>query len=129
MDLDISCSYKLVLFLGRIKPRFVKNVARYLVANYFDLLKNIWDKAEELKQITGNPLLAGQFRFNSYKETVKRLTNIRSKKMRNRVAGAVIRLMYQILVLERITLEELRAKYYLRPVETEKIERVSEESE
>lgn len=118
-----------MLFLGRIKPRFVKNVARYLVANYFDLLKNIWDKAEELKQITGNPLLAGQFRFNSYKETVKRLTNIRSKKMRNRVAGAVIRLMYQILVLERITLEELRAKYYLRPVETEKIERVSEESE
>lgn len=114
--------------MGRIKPRFVKNVARYLVANYFDLLKNVWDKAEEIKQVTGNPQLAGEFRFNSYKEVVRRLTNIRSKKMRNRIAGAIIRLLHQILVLERITLEELRAKYYLRPPETTKIEQPSEEA-
>jgi len=107
-----------VVLLGRIKPKFIKNVARYLVANYFDLLKDIWDKAEEIKQLTGNAELAGEFRFNSYKRVVDRLTNIRSKKVRNKVAGAIIRLMHQILILERVTLEELRAKYYLRLPET-----------
>lgn len=100
--------------MGRIKPRFVKNVARYLVANYFDLLKDIWDKAEEIKQLGGDPLKAGEFRFGAYKQIVKELTNISSKKIRNKVAGAIVRLMKQIIVLERISLEELRAKYQLR---------------
>ena len=108
----------MVMILGRIKPRFIKNVAKYIVANYFDLLKDIWDKAEEIRQLTGDPKLAGEFRFNSYKKVVNKLTNIRSKKVRNKVAGAIIRLMHQILILERITLEELRAKYYLKLPET-----------
>jgi len=103
--------------MGRIKPRFVKNVARYLVANYFDLLKNVWDKSMDLQQMTGDPGLAGEFRFRMYKKIVANLTNIRSKKIRNKVAGAIIRLMRQILILERISLDELRAKYELKPRE------------
>jgi len=103
--------------MGRIKPRFVKNIARYLVANYFNLLKNVWDKSVEIKQLTGDSKLAGEFRFNAYKKIVDRLTNIKSKKIRNKVAGAIVRLMKQIIVLERISLEELRAKYQIRPRE------------
>ncbi len=103
--------------MGRIKPRFVKNIARYIVANYFNLLKSVWDKSIELQQLTGNNKLAGEFRFNAYKNIVDKLTNIKSKRIRNKVAGAIVRLMKQILILERISLEELRAKYHLKPRE------------
>jgi len=106
-----------VVVLGRIKPRFVKNIARYLVANYFNLLKSVWDKSMELQQLTGDKKLAGEYRFNAYKRIVDNLTNIKSKRIRNKVAGAIVRLMKQILILERISLEELRAKYHLRPRE------------
>lgn len=117
--------------MGRIKPKFVKNVARYLVANYFDLLKDVWDKSEELRQMTNNSQLAGEFRFKAYKKLVAELTNISSKKIRNKVAGAIVRLMHQILILERISLEELRAKYYLKPaeIETEQSPSVGESTE
>lgn len=100
--------------MGRIKPRFVKNVARYLVANYFNILKNVWDKSMEIKRLSGDSELAGRFRFNAYKRIVATLTNIKSKKIRNKVAGAIVRLMRQIIILERVSLEELRAKYQLR---------------
>ncbi|MEX0568611.1 MAG: hypothetical protein Q6363_005550 [Candidatus Njordarchaeota archaeon] len=110
--------------MGRIKPRFVKNVARYLVANYFDLMKNVWDKSIEIQKLTGNLEVAGEFRFNTFKKIVSKLTNIRSKNIRNKVAGAIVRIMRQILILERISLEELRAKYQLKSRE-----RVFEERE
>lgn len=112
--------------MGRIKPRFVKNVARYLVANYFDIMKKVWDKSMEIQKLTNDPKVAGDFRFNTYKRIVDKLTNIKSKNIRNKVTGAIVRLMRQILILERISLEELRAKYQLKP--REKPLRVGEEA-
>lgn len=103
--------------MGRIKPRFVKNVARYLVANHFDIMKKVWDKSMEIQKLTNDPKAAGEFRFNAYKRIIDKLTNIKSKSIRNKVAGAIVRLMRQILILERISLEELRAKYQLKPRE------------
>jgi len=57
-------------WMGTVKPAYIKNIAMELLKKYPD----IW---------TGD--------FNINKKLVQELTNIKSKKVRNRVAGYITR--------------------------------------
>ena len=95
--------------MGRIKHRIIKDTAKRIIVFYWDIVKEVWDKAEEIAMI--DPKLAADFRFEMYKRLVEIVTTTKSKKLRNRIAGAIIGFMNQILILGRISLEELAAKY------------------
>jgi len=113
--------------MGRVKTRVIKDVARKIIVEYWDIVKEIWDKSEEIAMF--DPKLAAQFRFEMYKHLVQLTTTVQSKSVRNKIAGGIIGIMKQILYLGRISLEELAAKYKLKKEEMpEEEETVSAEA-
>ena len=121
--------------MARIRPKIIKDAAKTIIVNYWDVVKSIWDKSEMIENI--NPSKAATFRFEMYKKLVEKVTDTDSKKIRNRIAGYIIAYMKQILYLGRVSIEELATRYTLKSrikeleeasVE-EEIEEVREESE
>lgn len=98
--------------MARIRQRMIKDTAKRIIVNYWDIVKEIWNRAESIEDI--NPKLAADYRVEMYKNLVERVTNIRSKKIRNRVAGYMISFMKQILFLGRVSLEELATRYTIK---------------
>lgn len=98
--------------MARIRQRMIKDAAKRIIVNYWDIVKEIWDRSERIEDL--NPELAAQYRVEMYKNLVERVTNIQSKKIRNRVAGYLISFMKQILHLGRVSLEELATRYTIR---------------
>ena len=56
--------------MGTVKPAYIKNIAMELLKKYYDMFTND---------------------FDHNKRVVQELTNIKSKKVRNRVAGYITR--------------------------------------
>ena len=112
--------------MSRVRQKVIKTTAKKVIVNYWDVIKDIWDKSEEMA--TADPKLASEFRFQMYKKLVELTTDIQSKKLRNRIAGYIITLMKQILYLGKFTIEELATKYKLK-VEEGRIPEQSELSE
>ncbi|MGQ4890981.1 MAG: hypothetical protein ACP6IP_00655 [Candidatus Njordarchaeia archaeon] len=98
--------------MARIRQRMIKDAAKRIIVNYWDIVKEIWDRSTMIEDL--NPELAAQYRVEMYKNLVERVTNIKSKKIRNRVAGYLISFMKQILHLGRVSLEELATRYTLK---------------
>lgn len=116
-------SEKGVLDLARIRPKLIKDAAKTIIVNYWDVVKSIWDKSEMIENI--NPAKAATFRFEMYKKLVEKVTDTDSKKIRNRIAGYIIAYMKQILYLGRVSIEELATRYTLKSA----VEEVEKESE
>lgn len=95
--------------MARVRQKFIKTAARAIVANYYEYILEIWDKTEELAKV--DPALAGQLRFDALKKLVDIVAITPSKRVRNRIAGYIVRIMRQILELGRISIDELRRKY------------------
>jgi len=104
------------MILSRVRQKTIKTIAKKIVVNYWDVIKEIWDKAEEMS--LADPKLAADFRFEMYKRLVELTTDGATKKLRNRIAGYIVTLMKQILYLGKFTIEELATKYKLREEET-----------
>ncbi len=98
--------------MSRVRQKTIKTIAKKIVVNYWDIIREIWDRSEEMA--LADPKLASQFRFEMYKRLVELTTDVPTKKMRNRIAGYIITLMKQILYLGKFTIEELSTKYKLR---------------
>jgi len=101
-----------VVFLSRVRQKAIKTVAKKIIVNYWDIIREIWDRSEEMA--AADPELATRFRFEMYKRLVELTTDVSTKKMRNRIAGYIITLMKQILYLGKFTIEELATKYKIR---------------
>jgi len=56
--------------MGTVKPAYIKNIAMELLKKYYDMFTNDFDQNKKL---------------------VQELTNIKSKRVRNRVAGYITR--------------------------------------
>ena len=97
--------------MSRIRQKVIKDTAKRIIVNYWDVVKDIWDRSEAM---SADPKLAADFRFQMYKRLVELTTDTTSKSVRNRIAGYIITLMKQILYLGRITVEELAVKYKLK---------------
>ncbi len=98
--------------MSRVRPKVIKDAAKRIIVNYWDVVKEIWDRAEEMAY--ADPALATDYRFRMYKKLVEMTTNVNSKSVRNRIAGYIITLMKQILYLGRFTIEELATKYKIK---------------
>jgi len=98
--------------MARIRQRVIKDAVKKIVVNYWDIVKEIWDKASMIEDV--NPEAAAQFRVEMYKKLVDKVTTIKSKKIRNRVAGYLITFMKQLLYLGRYSLEELATRYTIK---------------
>lgn len=101
-----------MIYLSRVRQKTIKTIAKKIVVNYWDIIREIWDRSEEMA--LADPQLASKFRFEMYKQLVALTTDVPTKKMRNRIAGYIITLMKQILYLGKFTIEELSTKYKLR---------------
>ncbi len=110
--------------MSRVRSKVIKDTAKRIIVNYWDVVKDIWEKSEEL---SADPKLAANYRFQMYKKLVELTTDITSKSVRNRVAGYIITLMKQILYLGRFTLEELATKYRLKEAKVSSLEEMSDE--
>ncbi len=115
--------------LARIRPKLIKDAAKTIIVNYWDVVKSIWDKSEMIENI--NPAKAATFRFEMYKKLVEKVTDTDSKKIRNRIAGYIIAYMKQILYLGRVSIEELATRYTLKSAmrEEEEARKVALEEE
>lgn len=116
--------------MARIRPRMIKDTAKRIIVNYWDIVKEIWDKASMIEEV--NPEAAADYRFEMYKRLVARTTDIDSKRIRNRVAGYIITFMKQIMFLGRVSIEELATRYTIKDQATEEekkteVERASSE--
>jgi len=103
--------------LSRVRQKTIKTIAKKIIVNYWDIIREIWDRSEEMS--LADPQLASKFRFEMYKQLVELTTDVPTKKMRNRIAGYIITLMKQILYLGKFTIEELSTKYKFRSEERE----------
>ncbi|MHA1616016.1 MAG: hypothetical protein ACTSX9_01755 [Candidatus Njordarchaeales archaeon] len=112
--------------MSRVRPKVIKDTAKRIVVNYWDVVRDIWEKSEEL---SADPKLAANYRFQMYKKLVELTTDIKSKSVRNRVAGYIITLVKQILYLGRFTIEELATKYKLKEAKFAQMESIGEELE
>jgi len=113
--------------MARIRPKIIKDAAKTIIVNYWDVVKSIWDKSEMIENI--NPSKAATFRFEMYKKLVEKVTDTDSKKIRNRIAGYIIAYMKQILYLGRVSIEELATRYTLKSRIKELEEEASVEEE
>lgn len=95
--------------MARIRPRAIKIAARTIVANYWEYLQELYDKLSTLEDVDRR--LAGEIKWEMLKRFVDIVAEAPSKKVRNRIAGYIVRIMHQILELERITIDELKQKY------------------
>ncbi len=98
--------------MARIRPRMIKDTAKRIIVNYWDIVKEIWDRAAAIEDL--NPEAAADYRFEMYKKLVERTTDIESKRIRNRVAGYIITFMKQIMFLGRVSIEELATRYKIK---------------
>ena len=112
--------------MARIRQKFIKDTAKRIIVNYWDIVKEIWDKSNMLEDV--NPEAAAKYRMEMYKKLVEKVTNVTSKKIRNRIAGYLITFMKQILYLGRYSLEELATRYILKE-EAKAVEQVTGTSE
>ena len=95
--------------MSRVRTKIIKTTAKKILVNYWDIIKEIWDRSEEMAM--ADPKLAAEFRFQMYKKLVELTTDVQSSQLRNRIAGYIITLIKQVLYLGKFTIEELATKY------------------
>ncbi len=95
--------------MARIRTKPIKIAARVIVANYWEYLQELYDKLETVAEVDRK--LAGDLKWEFLKKLVDIVAETPSKRIRNRIAGYIVRIMHQILDLERISIDELKQKY------------------
>lgn len=101
--------------IARVRQKEVKEASKRILARYWSIIEDIWNKSERIKNVDDKK--AASYRFEMYKDLVGSVLQSNSKTMRNRIAGYLITLVKQVKYLRRINISELRAKYGMRAVE------------
>lgn len=103
--------------IARVRQKEIKEAARKSLAQYWSIIKDIWEKSMRIENVDKKK--AADYRFEMYKELVDSILQTSSKTRRNRVAGYLITLIKQVVYLQRINISELRAKYGMREASPE----------